>query len=298
MRVSKGATIRYAGLDATVLEASHRGDGRNLTLKTVLNGKAAVVKIYGQRRGFLITALRWFDSRVIAGKSSDLPRARCETERSVLELWRRTGFDVPAILEDALPETTDRHVLVIECVPGDSLRDLIKGRRVTDQELTDILERFARDCRRRHDTALALKEPRLIHEHPSLRHVMVADDRLINLDFEVVFMRRHDIERIVSLEIAGFLRALAKETKEIFPRYLEAFARAYGDKERLARVGRDVRGGTLPIFKWLITLDLKLRRRVYYNKLTVADALSATLEGCIPAQRTDGRVGWNGRGVN
>lgn len=278
MTVSTGATIRYAGLDAQVLAASHRGDGRNITLKTVLNGRAVVVKVYGRRRGFFTTVMRWFDSRVIAGKSSDLARARCETERSVLELWRRTGFDVPAILEDALPEAADRHSLVIECVPGVSLRDLIRGRRAEARELTVILERFARDCRRRHDTALALKEPRLIHEHPSLRHVMVAGDRLVNLDFEVVFMGRHDIERIVSLEIAGFLRVLAKETKKAFPRYLEAFARAYGNKERLARVCRDVRRGTLPIFGWLITLDLRLRRRVYYNKLTVSEALAAALE--------------------
>lgn len=272
-----GKAIRFAGLQGFILETSRRGDGKNITLKTAINDTPVVIKSYSRRRSRFRSAMIWFDSIIISGKSSIAARSRHDTERSVLKLWRKHGFDVPAILDLPLPEPVAQPILILEYVPGRTLRDIMEDDQVDLAEKCRLTERLAETSRRRHDCALETADLRLIHEHPHLTHVIVSGDRLVNIDFEIVYRRRHNIQRMVSLEIAGMLRSLAKFSREDFPRLLQAFIKAYDHPERLRRVDAHVRSGTLPFLRWLITLELLFRRQTHYNKLVITRALNEAL---------------------
>ena len=63
---------------------------------------------------------------------------------------------------------------------------------------------------RRHERALEQKEIRLLLFHPNMSRILLSNNRLVYVDFEVAYTPEHDLERIAGKEIAGFLYALAR----------------------------------------------------------------------------------------
>ena len=89
----------FLGMKAEVLAMSKRGDGTHRVLKVDYQGEPVVVKCYGLKGSWLQALSRQFGSRLLLGKSTYTARGRQNTERAVLELWRREGFDVPRVLD-------------------------------------------------------------------------------------------------------------------------------------------------------------------------------------------------------
>ncbi len=145
---------------------SHRGGGNLLYVVDTAFGKR-ILKLYRRRRA------KWREpwrnlGQWMEGKRGVRPDDRCRTEREGLALWRREGFDVPAVFDDALPEGVEPPALWLEYCPGPSLFDLVRDPAVEPQRKCETVSRFASELSRRQARAVELGQPLLSHEHPSV----------------------------------------------------------------------------------------------------------------------------------
>ena len=249
------------GLDAEVLARSARGDGRHQVLRLIQGGRPVVLKLYGRKRDRLRDWLRDLGHRLLAGKSGMSPPARLRTERAALELWRRHGFRVPDVLDVALPSEVPSLRLVLEWIDGCRMKEMLADPAVPLDAKRRLLGRCAHEWGRRHELALQLAEPALLHAHASFAHVLVAGEEPVSIDFEVAW-RRRDVERLVSLELAGFFDSLARcAPPPQVDALLDAVVAAYPARERLARVAADARGGPYRAFTWLARAARRLTAR-------------------------------------
>lgn len=245
-----GERAVFFGLEAEVLAHSARGDGRHWVLKVERGGRPVVLKLYGRKRDRLRDFLRDLGHRFLVGKTGMTPAARMRTERDALELWRRHGFAVPRVLDVELPREVPPLRLVLEWVDGRTLKRLLADPAVPIEEKRRLVARCARDWSRRHDLAIELREPRLLQAHASFAHVLVADDALVTIDFEVGWLRP-DVERLVSLELASFLSFGPRLPAAQADALLDAVVESYSPRERLALAVRDAPRGPYPFPAWL-----------------------------------------------
>jgi hypothetical protein len=210
------------GLDATVLASGARGDGRHFVLRAQIGGRDLVVKLYGRKRSALRDLLRDLGQRLFVGKSGVGARRRAATERAVLSLWRREGFDVPALVDGVvLPAAIRQPRVVMEYVPGRMLDGWIADPAPPLAEKVRVVARLAQELARRHARALALREPMLIQVHAALGHVLyvaaenrpagpAVAERLVTFDFEVAWTRRHGFEAMLRQEFSHYLEDLER----------------------------------------------------------------------------------------
>jgi tRNA A-37 threonylcarbamoyl transferase component Bud32 len=272
----------FLGMQAQVLAASKRGDGSHRVLKIEYQGKHAVVKCYGLKGSRLQALSRQFGSRLLLGKSTYTARGRCATERSVLELWRREGFDVPAVVDFALLEKAGQPCLAMEWVTGPLLSKIIRDADEPLARKKELIARFAETAGRRHARALELHEPGLVFKHPTFSHVIVSGERLVHFDFEQALTHTGAIERYIRHEIAGFLHALPRADRQLFSALFTAFSAGYPDRQRLDLVIAELqRFGTVPLAPWLEPfgwLFLRFRRYQKMAKLARSFAAASTAE--------------------
>lgn len=268
-----------------VLAVSKRGDGRQRVLKLSLEGRTVVLKCYGLKRGRLRTLIRQFGSLVLLGKSSVLPKGRFRTESAVLELWRKEGFDVPRVLSLDLPEFKDRTCLALEWIEGLSLSQVLQDERTPLDRKMELMERFALHLGKRHERALAIREPRLLVEHPSLNHVIISGERQVFFDMEIVFTRKSDLEHLIRRELLGYSSAMAKSCGNAFRDILDQWVKAYPAPARLKRLLVELkRYGTVPVRGGVGALFLFTSRRERY---TMRSAIIEALES-VPALQNAG----------
>lgn len=212
------ASLASFGCDATLLASGARGDGRHFVVRTRIDGRDLVVKLYGRKRDAVRDFLRDLGQRLLVGKSGVRADRRAATERRVLALWRREGFDVPQLIEGVrLPAGIRQPSVVMEYVPGRTLDALVADASVALEVKRRIVTRLAREVARRHARARELREPLLVQLHASLGHVLhVAGDergppeRLVTFDFEVAFTRRRGLETKLRRELTHYRDSLAQ----------------------------------------------------------------------------------------
>jgi len=262
-----------------VLNISKRGDGRQRVLKLCHAGTPYILKCYGLKTSRRRAVMRELGSLTVAGKSSIRARARCKTEREVLRLWMREGFDVPRLLSIEPPLEIQEPYLVLEWIPGCSLYDILESQETSLVRKEDLISRFAALMEKRHARALELHEPRLLFERPTFEHVLISGDRLIHFDFEIVFTSKSDIGRFVRREIVGFLHSLAKSSRESFGSLLDTFVAAYPDSKRFDHVRDDlIAYGAVPVAAWLEPVQRFSRKWQRYSKRS---RLAAALEEAL-----------------
>jgi tRNA A-37 threonylcarbamoyl transferase component Bud32 len=187
------------------------------------------------------------------GQSSFQTKGRLQTEREVLALWRREGFNVPKILSPAFLSEFHQPCLAMEFIKGQSLGEVLQSKEVSLDRKKTLISTFCRDMGRRHERALESKEIRLLVFHPNVRSVLVSGDRLVYIDFETVFTPKRDLERIVRKEIAGFFYSLAKHNKQNRYALMEHFIAEYPSKTRMNSVLEELRQfGTVPFYRWQV----------------------------------------------
>lgn len=259
------------GRAVEILSANKKGDGTHRVLKVNDNGTPIVLKCYGRTRSRIEAALKFFGVRLVVGKTATSARARQATERAVLGLLKQEGFSVPEILSPEWIRDIRQPCLALEWIPGRSLAEIVRSA----QESLEIKECLLSECgtkmRQRHDRAVALQEPRLVFEHPSLHHVLVSDGRLVYTDFEITYRRGRDIERIAQREIAGFLYSLARAQWALFQPLFIAFSEGYGNAVRLRAMIRELRKyGTVPVAGWAALFPIIFRATRRHRRIAAA----------------------------
>jgi hypothetical protein len=146
------------------------------------------------------------------------------------------------------PGKSSRPCLHLEWIPGQTLGIILRSENNSLDFKREAMRNFAAVSGARHARALQLGEPRLLFEHPSMQHVLASGKRLIHLDFEIVFTKKNDLERLIRHEIAGFLYSMSKAGGKHFPALLDAFVSAYPDHARLEVLEEELRRfGTVPL---------------------------------------------------
>ena len=133
-----------------------------------------VLKLYGRKRSGLRAGFRRYLSPFDVGQSSSSIHARIQTEREVLALWQREGFDVPKIYSPAFLEGFDQPCLAMELIPGQTLTTLLHDTTIPLDRKKDIISRFCQEMARRHERALEQQETRLLLFHPNMSRILIS----------------------------------------------------------------------------------------------------------------------------
>jgi hypothetical protein len=250
----------------------------NFLYKVPFRGGFAVLKVYAGSRGRLTTWRKSFENLVFAGQTSYQPRTRRRVERECLALWRRHGFRVYDSYEDVQVEAPgcppDAHTL-FEYRAGPKLFEVLRDARRGESERLALFRRFLAEWGRRHELAIALREPRLVHENGDGKHVLVLPDGFLWFDFEIVWRSRAGVPRQVSHEIVQYLWFLAKSVPELRDRLLTETAAGYPKTDRL----RDACASFLDDPRRALDRALGRRARRPGSKYAVARRLRALLDG-------------------
>ncbi|HTO52159.1 MAG TPA: hypothetical protein VMR50_02150 [Myxococcota bacterium] len=250
MSAQGGDALRVGGLDALRLARSERGDGRHQTVSARLAGREVVIKIYGRKRGRLATGLRSFGHRFLVGKSALDARARRDTEARLLQLWAEHGFAVPRVLPLSLPEPIAEPYLVLERIEGGLVDARLRDPAASGLE--PALAAFATAQSRRHDLAEKLREPGLVHAHPSFAHLIDRAGVFTYFDFEYAYTDARRIESLVDVELAGFIGSLQRAAGARAQGLLREWLRGYTNRCRLERAAS---GGAIGRFRGLAGLS-------------------------------------------
>ena len=193
-----------------------------------------ILKVYRCRRGRARDALSLFSGVFMERKRPVDALGRRETEHETLALWEREGFRVPRVLAGPPPEWLGAHpYLWIEDTAGQPLLWALADPAVSQEQKQAWLVSLAQTTQRRQRRAIELKEPLLIQEHPTLKHVLVhgAAD-LVTIDLENGFRPGYPLLYAIAYELAGMVRSIppvdGREEMELL--FLESLA----DRELIA----------------------------------------------------------------
>jgi len=266
------ADTRFCGFPAEVLSSSKRGGERQRVLKVAYHGAPIVIKCYGAKKGKLRALLRWAGCVHLAvGKSSPSAAARRRKEQEVMQVWAAESFAVPRLLDVDFLASAPQPCLAMELIPGPTLAAIMRSNEYSVAYKARIVARLARAMNIRHDRALAMHEPRLIVEHPSLTHIIVDDGRLAQIDFEISFTRPSQIERFARHEIAGTLLSIAKADRGNALAFLQAFAGAYGAGSRFQQTIEELRRyGSVPLAPILDRAGILMKASPRHRKIAAA----------------------------
>jgi hypothetical protein len=250
----------------------------NFLYKIPFRGGFAVVKIYYGSRSPLQTWIKSFENVVIAGQTSYQPLTRLRVERECLALWRQHGFRVYDTYEDVVidaPQCPPGGYTVFEYKTGPKLFEVLRDETVPVEARLAVYRRFLAEWGRRHELAIALREPRLVHENGDGKHVLIFEDELLWFDFEMVWRSRANVPHQVSHEIIQYLWFLSKSAPQLRERLLEETVAGYPKSDRL----RDACAYFLDGPRRALDRNLRARAKRPTSKYAVARALRGALEG-------------------
>lgn len=276
------STFLPSSCEAELIDYSHRGGAACQQLwKLHHDGRDLLMKRYGLKRSLFRVFMRQFGSLALVGKSSISIAGRCRTEREVLALWRKEGFDAPEVFTYDELERRARPCLLMEWIEGELFTNVLYNREVPREHKAESIEKFAREWGRRHARVMEKSEPRLLMENPTFDHLFISNERLIHFDFEIVFTRKTDLERLIRREIAGILCSLEKSADDDFPYLLERMLSAYPEPARFARTADELlRFGSIPVigaFSWMHNFIRNKKR--YARRSLIAEKVLKCLEG-------------------
>ncbi|OHB75348.1 MAG: hypothetical protein A2Z34_04875 [Planctomycetes bacterium RBG_16_59_8] len=214
----------------------------NFLYKVPFRGGWAMLKVYYGSRGWWGCVRKSFGNVVLHGQTSYMPLTRCRVEGECMRLWRAHGFRVFDMYDEV-------EVVAPGCHPGGhrlmEFREAPKLiRYLCDESLPaderfGLYRRFLVDWGRRHEIAIAERDPRLVHENGDGKHVMLVDGGFLWFDFEMAYRSSSRIEDYVSHEIVQYvwhtMRTLPESRRD---RFLEETIAGYPSRERLDRAYR------------------------------------------------------------
>jgi hypothetical protein len=254
----------------------------NYLYKVPFRGGFAVLKVYLGSRSWLQYAVKTCGNVLVCNQTSFMPRARLKTELDSIRLWRDAGFRVFGVHEDAVVEGIDPalHAL-FEYVPRKKLVDLLGDPALPLDERLGIWRGWLPVWHRRHQLAIARREPRLVHENGDLKHVMPMEDGdYLSFDFEMVFRSHRRVKEFVAREILAFLKSLGKTVGPAdFDAFMGETVRHYPDHELLRYTHAFAFANPNPLLRLARAIDrnFKPRAKKEFSKYNVARMLLDSL---------------------
>jgi hypothetical protein len=195
-------------------DVDRRGDGNRLLLYEI-DGAPALLKHYPSRGARSREWIKAFWYRVGERKLGISARERCGLERMQLALWRRHGFDVPALLPHPLPTGFDAETASwLEYCPGPTLLAVVADAARPQPERAALLARFGAVLAARQARVLVTRELQLVMKHASLKHVLVHGERLVHFDLESAHAPGVDVRDALADELSGLVRSLLRGAKK------------------------------------------------------------------------------------
>ena len=199
-------TIRLEDIDKSNLA----GAGNYLWKHTLPGGEEVVAKVYHGSRSPLLYMKKTFGNVVLTGRSSHMPKARCDMEVQCVETWEKHGFrcfgTYPQIEIEGLPRDG---YMVFEYVPGRHFRDYFQDKKVSQEDKRATWRRFIPEWHRRHAAAVSTNDSRLIHENGDVKHVMNWQGDFVYFDFEMIYTSQ-DVRMLVGREICCYMRSVGR----------------------------------------------------------------------------------------
>ena len=197
----------------------------------------AVLKVYYGSRGPASRVMKSLENVILAGQTSYMPKTRLRNERECLDIWHNHGFRVFNTYRDVevrAPGCPPGGYMLFEYVSEPKLDAFLRDEVRSLEERFVVYRRFLNEWSRRHELAIAEREPRLVHENGDGKHVMILEKEFLWFDFEMIYRNRSKVARHVSHEIIQYLWYLMKNTPpEISNRLLQETADHYPEKKRL-----------------------------------------------------------------
>ncbi len=124
---------------------------------------------------------------------------------------------------------------MLEFVEKTKLFEYMQDESVDVEERFALYRRWLADWGRRHQLAIDLKEPRLVHENGDGKHVMLMEDGgFLWFDFEMVYRSRNKVRWFVAHELIQYIWHLCRELGgPLDERLLEETVAHYPDPQRL-----------------------------------------------------------------
>jgi hypothetical protein len=231
--MTSSETLRFDDLAPYLL----RQNG-NFLYKVPFRGGWAVLKIYYGSRGTVAAIRKSFGNVVIHGQTSYMPKTRCRIERECLELWAKHGFRTFRIYDGVAVEAPGVRPggwLLLEYVAAPKLVGYLPDASIPLDERFATYRRFLLEWSRRHELAVTLSEPKLVHENGDGKHVMILADGFLWFDFEMVYRSRRRVREAISREIINYLWNLMKAMpRDLHERFLDETIAGYPERARLA----------------------------------------------------------------
>jgi len=196
----------------------------------------AILKVYYGSKTIFETLQKSFGNVVLQGQTSYMPKTRCHIERSCMELWAKHGFPTFEIydVEVRAPGCVPGGYLLMEYVEAPELLDFLVDDSVSLDARFEVYRKWLPEWSRRHDLAIELREPLLVHENGDGGHVMLRDGQFIWFDFEMVYRSRSAVPMHVAHELAQYTWHVYKSIPEpMRARFLKETVEGYPNRERL-----------------------------------------------------------------
>lgn len=210
----------------------------NYLYKVPFRGGFAVLKVYYGSHGPLARWGKSLANVLLYGQTSYAPRTRRRVERRCLALWARHGFRTFGVHDGVrvqAPGCPEDGYLLLEFVERPRLCDVLADRARPLAERLALWRRFLAEWSRRHELAIARREPDLVHENGDGKHVMLLEDGgFLWFDFEMVFRSRRRVRRQVAHETIQYLWQICRRLDpDEVEALLEETVRAHPRPERL-----------------------------------------------------------------
>lgn len=201
-------------------------------------GEHVVCKVYFGSRGPIGRVYKSIANVLLYGQTSYLAYTRLRIERECLALWAEHGFrtfDVYDHIKVDAPQAPDGGYLMLEFVERTKLFEYMQDESVDVEERFALYRRWLADWGRRHQLAIDLKEPRLVHENGDGKHVMLMEDGgFLWFDFEMVYRSKRKVRWFVAHELIQYIWHLCRELGgPLDERLLEETVAHYPDPQRL-----------------------------------------------------------------
>jgi len=231
---------------AEVLQAGGRGGTGNVLYYFSREQPPLVLKVYRFRRSRWGEFWKDISERVFEGKRGATAATRCATERLILDLWAREGFDVIRPVERPLPDGVEMPALWLTWCGAPVLSEVLADPGRPQAERLAWVERLGQSLSRRHSRAVELDEPLLVHEHGQIKHFFAQGGRLVAFDMEHGYKPSYPLVRAVARELAGGACSLARTDDSAEDQYLRVFAASYTNQPLAKEAVREaIRGGGL-----------------------------------------------------